>query len=165
MDSNDNLALFSLCTTPGCSVCFLCHHTDFSKAAVKVQDPQHSSREDPHSCHRRYSKRRADVSFAGNLNDSDLMHFFFSLNFQNVVVWSLLVATIMASWVWKTSRNTKVSRSSLGLSEGKYWPKCHVEMALPSQPPRVRTVVSLCVCVCHACLKPCCCWQVCNKHT
>lgn len=143
------LLFFSLflCTTPGLPVCSLCHHNDFSEAAVKVQDPQHSSREDPHSCHRRYSKGGADVSFACHLNESDLMHFFCSLNFQYVVVWSPLVATIMASWVWKTSRNTKVFRSSLGLSKGKYWAKCHVEMALPSQPLRVRTVVSLCVCV------------------
>lgn len=41
-------------------------------------------------------------------------------------------------------------------------------MALPSQPPRVRTVASLCVC--HGCLNRgcrccCCCWQVCNKPT
>lgn len=70
-------------------------------------------------------------------------HLFCSLNLQDVVVWSPLVATIMASWVWRTSRSTKVSKSSLDLLEGKYWPKYHAEMALPSRPLKVRTVVFL----------------------
>lgn len=55
-DSHVYVALLSPFTL-GFSECHLCHHTDCSKAAVKIQDPHHSSREDPHSRHRRYSRR------------------------------------------------------------------------------------------------------------
>lgn len=41
---------FFLSTTPGLPGDPLHHHTDLGKAAVAVQDPYHSSREDPHSC-------------------------------------------------------------------------------------------------------------------
>lgn len=60
--------VFPLCTTPEFPVCSLCHHVDLSEAAIEVQDPHHSSREDSHSCHRRYADREADLPFGSHLN-------------------------------------------------------------------------------------------------
>lgn len=67
------------------------------------------------------------------------IHYFmcFFLTFQNVVVWSPLATTNMDSWVWRTLRNTKVSKSLLDLLEGRWWPKSPVEMTSPLQQQRV----------------------------
>ncbi len=117
------------------------HHADLGKAAVKVQDPHHSPRKEPHSCYWWYCKKEADYSLALGWKllpfQRNVIVWFLSL--QNVVDSSPLDATSTDSWVWRTSRNTRVSKCFLDPLEGRRWPKCLVETASPLQPRRVRT--------------------------